>query len=159
MASTTSNELLRTEPAVMASEVERLPDLTGFLKLASVPDWYSVRLTPSSVEARPRPRRPLTTPPVPPQAPTQRPDDAVDSNARGPRSAPPAGGPKGSPRKRQTPPVDGQSKNKRVRKARTASAAPAAGIENERPSSAEGVGSMESRGSVRKAPGGSELRD
>jgi type IV secretory pathway TraG/TraD family ATPase VirD4 len=42
----TSSELLRTEAAVMASEIERLPDLTGFLKLASVPDWMTVRLTP-----------------------------------------------------------------------------------------------------------------
>jgi hypothetical protein len=45
-ATRTSGELLRTEAAVMASEIERLPDLTGFLKLASVPDWMEVRLTP-----------------------------------------------------------------------------------------------------------------
>jgi len=29
----------------MASEIERLPDLTGFLKLASIPDWMRVTLT------------------------------------------------------------------------------------------------------------------
>jgi len=34
------------EPAVLESEVEQLPDLAGFLKFASVPEWYRVRLTP-----------------------------------------------------------------------------------------------------------------
>lgn len=33
-----------TEDAVMASEIEQLPDLTGFLKLASRPEWRRVRL-------------------------------------------------------------------------------------------------------------------
>jgi hypothetical protein len=33
------------EPAIMAPEIERLPDLTGFLKLASIPDWMRVTLT------------------------------------------------------------------------------------------------------------------
>jgi len=32
----------------MASEIERLPDLEGFLKLASIPDWRRVRLAPVS---------------------------------------------------------------------------------------------------------------
>lgn len=32
------------EPAVMDSEIERLPDLSGFLKLASSPDWLRVTL-------------------------------------------------------------------------------------------------------------------
>ncbi len=57
-SSTTASQQLRTEPAVMASEIERLPDLAGFLKLASVPDWRAVRLTvqdePPPV-SRPRP--------------------------------------------------------------------------------------------------------
>lgn len=44
MPSTTYSEQLRVEPAVMASEIERLPDLEGLLKLASVPDWRAVRL-------------------------------------------------------------------------------------------------------------------
>jgi type IV secretory pathway TraG/TraD family ATPase VirD4 len=44
-ASTTHSEQLRTEAAVMASEIERLPDLEGFLKVASVPDWRAVTLT------------------------------------------------------------------------------------------------------------------
>ena len=31
----TTSEHLKIEPAIMASEIERLPDLAGFLKLAS----------------------------------------------------------------------------------------------------------------------------
>lgn len=45
-ASTTLSEQVKIEPAVMASEIERLPDLEGFLKLASIPDWWRVTLTP-----------------------------------------------------------------------------------------------------------------
>lgn len=33
-----------TEPAVLGSEIEQLPDLRGFLKLASRPEWLTVRL-------------------------------------------------------------------------------------------------------------------
>jgi type IV secretory pathway TraG/TraD family ATPase VirD4 len=33
-----------TEDAVMASEIEQLPDLSGFLKIASTPYWQSVRI-------------------------------------------------------------------------------------------------------------------
>jgi len=43
--STTTSEQRTIEPALMASEIERLPDLTGFLKLASIPDWMRVTLT------------------------------------------------------------------------------------------------------------------
>jgi len=48
MASETTSEHRTIEPAIMASEIERLPDLTGFLKLASIPDWMRVTLTPVS---------------------------------------------------------------------------------------------------------------
>jgi type IV secretory pathway TraG/TraD family ATPase VirD4 len=34
-----------TEPAVLTSEIEQLPDLSGYLKLASEPCWRRVRLT------------------------------------------------------------------------------------------------------------------
>jgi hypothetical protein len=34
-----------TESAVLASEIEQLPDLHGFLKFASQPEWKRVRLT------------------------------------------------------------------------------------------------------------------
>ena len=33
-----------TEDAVMVSEIEQLPNLTGFLKLASLPEWRRVVL-------------------------------------------------------------------------------------------------------------------
>src|SRR6267142_1518634 len=42
--SRTLNEQRSIEPAVMASEIERLPDLQGFLKFASIPDWLLVSL-------------------------------------------------------------------------------------------------------------------
>jgi hypothetical protein len=45
MASTTLSEQRCVESAVMASEIERLPDLVGFLKFASAPDWMEVALT------------------------------------------------------------------------------------------------------------------
>jgi type IV secretory pathway TraG/TraD family ATPase VirD4 len=45
LSSTTRSELLRIEPAVMASQIERLADLQGFLKVASIPDWQRVTLT------------------------------------------------------------------------------------------------------------------
>jgi hypothetical protein len=44
-SSMTSSEQLRIEPAVMASEIERLRDLEGFLKFASIPDWRRVALS------------------------------------------------------------------------------------------------------------------
>ena len=37
LASTTESEHLKIEPAIMASEIERLPDLAGFLKLILLP--------------------------------------------------------------------------------------------------------------------------
>lgn len=38
----TVTDLLATEDAVMASEIEQLPDLSGFLKMASRPEWFRV---------------------------------------------------------------------------------------------------------------------
>ena len=40
----TVSEQYATEDAVMASEIEQLPDLAGFLKVASEPAWKRVRL-------------------------------------------------------------------------------------------------------------------
>ena len=40
----TVSDHLFTEDAVMASEIEQLPDLSGFLKLASQPNWKRIRL-------------------------------------------------------------------------------------------------------------------
>jgi hypothetical protein len=42
--SVTRAEHPNIEPAVLSSEIEQLPDLTGFLKLASTPEWFRVRL-------------------------------------------------------------------------------------------------------------------
>jgi len=44
----------------MASQIDRLPDLQGFLKLASVPDWQVVKLTPMSGSQPVRLRKPAT---------------------------------------------------------------------------------------------------
>jgi type IV secretory pathway TraG/TraD family ATPase VirD4 len=44
LPSITLSEHRQIEPAVMDSEIERLPDLAGFLKLASSPDWLRVNL-------------------------------------------------------------------------------------------------------------------
>ena len=57
-SSTTTSEQVRIEPAVMSSEIERLPDLEGFLKFASIPDWRHVTLPPPSGSAAARGRHP-----------------------------------------------------------------------------------------------------
>ncbi|HEX2790681.1 MAG TPA: type IV secretion system DNA-binding domain-containing protein [Steroidobacteraceae bacterium] len=41
---TTRSEHFSIEPAVMDSEIEQLPDLCGYLKFASRPEWLGVRL-------------------------------------------------------------------------------------------------------------------
>ncbi len=66
-ASTTRSQQLKIEPAKMASEIERLPDLEGFLKLASVPDWQEVTLTPAGDATPARARKPAVV--APPRAP------------------------------------------------------------------------------------------
>jgi type IV secretory pathway TraG/TraD family ATPase VirD4 len=57
LSSTTMSEHLSVEAAVMASEIERLADLEGFLKLASTPDWRRVRLQPVRYPVVPRAAR------------------------------------------------------------------------------------------------------
>ena len=47
----TRAERLDVEPAVMASEIEQLPDLCGYLKLASRPEWRRVRLDSAALRA------------------------------------------------------------------------------------------------------------
>ena len=49
----TRSEHLATESAVMGSQIEQLPDLSGYLKLASHPAWHRVRLHPAP---RPQPQ-------------------------------------------------------------------------------------------------------
>jgi hypothetical protein len=51
--SITRAEHLGIESAVMGSEIEQLPDLSGYLKLASTPVWRMVRLSPAAAAARP----------------------------------------------------------------------------------------------------------
>jgi Type IV secretion-system coupling protein DNA-binding domain len=46
LSSTTVSEHVAIEPAVMDSEIEQLPDLSGYLKFASVPSWQRVTLGP-----------------------------------------------------------------------------------------------------------------
>jgi len=70
--SVSSTDQLRAEPAVLASQIERLPDLTGYLKLASHPDWHAIALTPADEPIRPRPPRaavPSAAVPTAPAAP------------------------------------------------------------------------------------------
>jgi len=50
--SITRAEHLGIESAVMGSEIEQLPDLSGYLKLASTPEWRVVRLSPAAAAAR-----------------------------------------------------------------------------------------------------------
>jgi type IV secretory pathway TraG/TraD family ATPase VirD4 len=49
-ASTTQTEHPGVEPAVMGSEIEQLPDLSGYLKFASSPGWRRVSLRTASPE-------------------------------------------------------------------------------------------------------------
>jgi type IV secretory pathway TraG/TraD family ATPase VirD4 len=56
-ASTTVSEQRSIEPAIMASEIERLPDLKGFLKFASIPDWLRVSLPYVKYPTIDRPKR------------------------------------------------------------------------------------------------------
>jgi hypothetical protein len=50
------------EPAVLASEIEQLPDFSGYLRLASIPHWMRVTLgherTSGGAYQPPRPGRP-----------------------------------------------------------------------------------------------------
>ena len=50
--SSTRSDHISVEPAVMDSEIEQIPDLCGYLKLASRAEWLPVRLSP------PKPRDP-----------------------------------------------------------------------------------------------------
>jgi len=62
LPSITESEHRQVEPAVLDSEIERLPDLAGFLKLASSPDWLRVSL---------RPPQPVHAAPIRPQPPRE----------------------------------------------------------------------------------------
>jgi type IV secretory pathway TraG/TraD family ATPase VirD4 len=54
-AAVTQTEQRSVEPAVMGSEIEQLPDLTGYLKVASSRAWQRVHLRPAALEPRTEP--------------------------------------------------------------------------------------------------------
>jgi len=72
-ASTTRSEHPGIETAVMGSQIEQLPDLSGYLKLASSPGWQRVYLRAPSPQPRREPELPtariLTFPAVSPGTP------------------------------------------------------------------------------------------
>jgi hypothetical protein len=49
----THSEHLAVESAVMSSEIEQLPDLSGYLKLSSRPEWLRVTLRPNTMAREP----------------------------------------------------------------------------------------------------------
>ena len=51
LSTVTRSEHLSIEPAVLDSEIEQLPDLRGYLKLASSPHWRRASLSPSATAA------------------------------------------------------------------------------------------------------------
>ena len=53
--SITESEHRVTESAVMASEIEALPDQAGYLKFASVPAWMTVEFPPYDAAITPSP--------------------------------------------------------------------------------------------------------
>ena len=61
LRSRTLSEQRYIEPAVMDAEIEQLPDLAGYLKFASHPQWLRVRL---NAPAECRPRAPAAAPPA-----------------------------------------------------------------------------------------------
>lgn len=82
-ASITTSQHVKIEPAILASEIERLPDLQGFLKLASVPDWKQVTVTAVNypkVGRHPSPPNPRT----PRARATRAPDAQGRSRPKGP---------------------------------------------------------------------------
>ncbi len=90
---TSKSEQLRIEPAIMASEIERLPDLGGFLKIASVPDWQMATLTVQPDLNMPRASArqvPAITPNAPSAAPTIESTSRKARTIQGPKRKPPA---------------------------------------------------------------------
>ena len=136
-SSTTTGEQIRTEAAVMASEIERLPDLVGFLKLASIPDWQVATLTCPSESDTTSHWRPERAPCSPARAAAPlAPEASVQLAESTPPSAPPDGSValrrRGGPRKAT---VGARTTPKRTRGSKAgAEPAPPTG-----PNSAEGA--------------------
>jgi len=161
-ASTTTSEQLKIEPTVMASEIERLPDLAGYLKLASIPDWLAVKLTHISRPVKPWPRRPASvetpptpepsaSPPPPPSPPT--PPSPGNSPAAAPASEVPS-------RRRKPQAAAPKPKRTRRQRATTAQSHPAPqGVKSESTASPAITTSTEGTGAVQNLSGGTQLQD
>jgi hypothetical protein len=145
-ASTTTSESIRIEPAIMPSEIERLPDLHGFLKLASLPDWQRMILTPPSNSPETRGKRPTAqTTTIAAPLPSTSPGAHTSSATAIPTSAEPSTSP---PKAVATPPSTAPRRTKsakpprkRPRKSRAPVQAPTGlpptttPIDNQQPSS------------------------
>jgi len=68
--SSSTSDHFSIEPAVMDSEIEQLPDLCGYLKLASRPDWQRVRVPIAPPRDAGRAEIPGFVAAVPPPSPT-----------------------------------------------------------------------------------------
>jgi type IV secretory pathway TraG/TraD family ATPase VirD4 len=53
LGSKTQSQHFNVEPALLPSQIEQLPDLTGYFKRASQPEWVRVRLNPRLLELAP----------------------------------------------------------------------------------------------------------
>jgi hypothetical protein len=99
----------------MASEIERLADLEGFLKFASIPDWQYVSLTHVKYPTIDRPKRAASAAPTPEPTPVA-PKSSADSP---PAAAPGAVESKGA--------VGKGARKSRTRKAQSGDAPPREG--------------------------------
>jgi hypothetical protein len=84
LASVTHSEHLGVEAAVMGAQIEQLPDLAGYLKLASRPEWQRVRLRPPSAARTAGTRAPAATPVAAPAAEYSHAPAAPDANGHEP---------------------------------------------------------------------------
>jgi hypothetical protein len=100
LPTSTSSQQVRIEPAVMASEIEQLPDLHGFLKLASAWDWKRVRLTRRDYSSGAPQRRAEPASSVNPAA--ERPISGPETMTTGTTPLPPTGS--AAPRRRRAMP-------------------------------------------------------
>jgi hypothetical protein len=100
LPTSTSSQQVRIEPAVMASEIEQLPDLHGFLKLASAWDWKRVRLTRRDYSSGAPQRRAEPASSVNPAA--ERPISGPETMTAGTTPLPPTGS--AAPRRRRAMP-------------------------------------------------------
>jgi len=109
--STTTSQSIKIEPAVMASEIERLPDLQGFLKIASLPDWRKVTLIRPNASTALGGRRP-TAPPAATSASQPTATTSAAGKPSSPTPAPPAAAAPPSPARRSGKPAKAASRDR-----------------------------------------------